>query len=50
MNDNEYSEEIAEYTVYKSKLEFDRLKKDMDNLRKELHDKKPREKFSIQPI
>ena len=27
MNDNEYSEEIAEYTVYKSKLEFDRLKK-----------------------
>ena len=30
--------------------EFDRLKKDMDNLRKELHDKKPREKFSIQPI
>jgi hypothetical protein len=27
MNDNEYSEEIVEYTVYKSKLEFDRLKK-----------------------
>ncbi len=30
--------------------EFDRLKKDMDILRKELHDKNPREKLSVQPI
>ena len=27
--------------------EFDRLKKDMDILKKELHDKNPREKLSI---
>lgn len=30
--------------------EFDRLKKDMDILRKELHDKNPREKLSLQSI
>ena len=26
MVENDYSEEIVEYTVYKSKLEFDRLR------------------------
>ena len=31
MTDDGYTEEISEYTVYKSKIEFDRLRKAIQN-------------------